>query len=194
MLSQQMSYAFNNMGRIGNDISDQSQKTVQNNNFLNAVLTNHFSGQVSDNHIQFATAHPGVIVNGVNGGSGLNGSVIDAESSLLLKVGQERSLEKLVLQERPFLTVPYLGKGSVDPTLETQLMMGETVRGKKSVTTVMERNFNNIAEYPLHERKRANANTVEEMALDGWTRGGKATRESGEQYFSQKSKPSDHGF
>ena len=58
----------------------------------------------------------------------------------------------------------------------------------------MERNFNNNAEYPLDDRKRANANTVEEMALDGWTRGGKATRESGEQYFSQKSKPSDVSF
>ena len=40
MLSQQMSYAFNNMGRIGNDSADQSQKTVQNNQFLNAMLTN----------------------------------------------------------------------------------------------------------------------------------------------------------
>jgi len=193
MLSQQMSYAFNNMGRIGNDASDQSQKTVQNNQFLNAMLTNHFSGQVSDNHIQFATAHPGVMVNGVNG-IGINGSVVDAESTLLMKVGQERPPEKLVLHERPFLTVPYLGKGSVDPTLESQLMQGETVRGKKSVCTVMERNFNNIAEYPLDDRKRANANTVEEMALNGWTRGGKATRESGEQYFSQKSKPSDVSF
>ena len=118
MLSQQMSYAFNNMGRIGNDAADQSQKTVQNNQFLNAMLTNHFSGQVSDNHIQFATAHPGVMVNGVNG-VGINGSVVDAESTLLMKVGQERPSEKLVLQERPFLTVPYLGKGSVDPTLES---------------------------------------------------------------------------
>ncbi len=194
MLSQQMSYAFNNMGRIGNDSSDQSQKTVQNNQFLNTMLTNHFSGQVSDNHIQFATSHHGVLVNGVNGGSGINGSVVDAESSLLMKVGQERPYEKLVLQERPFLTVPYLGKGSVDPTLESQLMQGETIRGKKSVCTVMERNFNNIADYPLDDRKRANANTVEEMALDGWTRGGKSTRESGEQYFSQKSKPSDSSF
>ena len=194
MLSQQNSYAFNNMGRIGNDASDRSQKTIQNNQFVNAMLTNHFSGEVSNGHIQFATAHPGVMVNGVNGGSGINGGVVDAESSLFMKVGQERPHEKLALQERPFLTVPYLGKGSVDPTLEAQLMQGEIVRGKKSVCTVMERNFNNIAEYPLDDRKRANANTVEEMALNGWARGGKATRESGEQYFSQKSKPSDLGF
>ena len=189
-----MDYAFNKMGRIGNDISDQSQKTIQNNNYLNAVLTNHFSGHVADGHIQFATANPGVMVNGVNGGSGLNGSVIDAESTLLMKVGQERPPERLTLQERPFLTVPYLGRGSVDPTIESQLMMGENVRGKKSVSTVMEQNFNNISEYPLDSRKRANANTVEEVALDGWARGGKATRESGEQYFSQKAKPTDLGF
>ena len=189
-----MDYVFNNLGRIGNDATDQSQQTIQNANHMNAVLTNHFSGQVSDSHIQFATAHPGIIVNGVNGGAGINGAVVDSESALRIKVGQERPYEKLVLQERPFLTVPYLGKGSVDPTLESQLMQGEHVRGKKSVSTVMERNFHNIADYPLHEGKRATANTVEEMALDGWVRGGKATRESGEQYFSQKSKPSDLSF
>lgn len=194
MLSQQMSYSFHNMGRIGNDVSDQSQKTLQNNQYVNSVLTNHFSQQSSDGHIQFATSNPGIMVRGVNGGSGINGSVIDAESTLRMKIGQERSLEKLVLQERPFLTVPYLGKGSVDPTLESQLFQGEMVRGKKSVSTVMERNFNNIAEYPLDDRKRANANTIEEAALNGWARGGQSTRESGEQYFSQKSKPSDISF
>ena len=36
------------------------------------------------------------------------------------------------------MTVPYLGRGSCDPTIESQLLQGETVRGKKSVSTVME--------------------------------------------------------
>ena len=68
MLSTPMDYVFNNLGRIGNDATDRSQQTIQNANHVNAVLTNHFSGQVSDSHIHFATAHPGIIVNGVNGG------------------------------------------------------------------------------------------------------------------------------
>lgn len=193
-MNSQVDYLFNNMGRIGNDVSDKSQQTIQNANFLNSMLTNHFGGQSSNAHIDFATSNPGVMVSGINGGSGINGSVIEHESALKMKVGQERPHEKLLLQERAFLTIPYLGKGSVDPTLESQLMQGETVRGKKSVCTVMERNFNNIAEYPLDARKRSNANTVEEMALDGWMRGGKSTREQDDQYFSQKSKPSNIGL
>jgi hypothetical protein len=194
MISPQLDYTFHNMGRIGSEVSDQSQKTLQNANYLNAVLTNHFVGNVSDSYISFATSHPGIMVNGVHGGSGLHSAAVDNESSLFMKVGQERPLEKLVLQERPFLTVPYLGKGSVDTTLESQLMQGESIRGKKSVNTVMEMNFSNIAEYPLDEKKKAKANTIEDMVLNGWTRGGIATREDSEQYFSQKSKPSDLSF
>jgi hypothetical protein len=77
-------------------------------------------------------------------------------------------------------------------------MQGENVRGKKSVSTVMEQNFMPLDQYPLDAGKRERANeakyAVEELALDGWVRGGKATRELEENYFSEKSKPNVSGF
>jgi hypothetical protein len=117
---------------------------------------------------------------GIANGTGLSGSVIDAESLLTLKVSQERPLEKVQLMERPFLTVPYLGRGSCDPALESQLQQGEMVSDKKSVSTVTESSFSKYALYPtddnMEERVKNPSYTVEEAALDGWVRGGMMTR------------------
>ena len=71
----------------------------------------------------------------------------------------------------------------------------EREAGKKSVSTVMEQNFNPIDQYPLDAQKKAKAgHTVEEFALDGWSRGGRSARDMQEKYFSQKSKPMENGY
>jgi hypothetical protein len=79
------------------------------------------------------------------------------------------------------LTVPYLGKGSCDPTLESQLLQGEMVNEKKSTKTISEKSYS--SDYSLFASddnmvSRANdpKYTVEESALDGWVRGGNASR------------------
>ena len=69
-----------------------------------------------------------------NGIGGISANVVDYESALLNKVGAERPLEKLQLHQRPFITVPYLGRGNGDPTLESQLQQGENISEKKSVS------------------------------------------------------------
>jgi len=175
------SYEFNNMARIGNDSTDQTQRTVTNTRFANYTLSNFFSETLSDSHVQFATQQPTLTFSGLVNGSGLNGSVVDTDSLLTIRTEQERPLEKLQLFERPFLTVPYLGRGSCDPTLESQLQQGELVSDKKSVSTIMEKSFTKYSLYPtdnqMEERVKNPANTVEEAALDGWVRGGMATRE-----------------
>jgi hypothetical protein len=113
-------------------------------------------------------------------GTGIASSVIDVNSMLTLKTEQERPLEKLMLYPRPFLTVPYLGRGSCDPTLESQLQQGEIVSDKKSVSTIMEKSFSNYSMYPtdthMEERVKNPAFVVQEAALDGWVRGGQSTR------------------
>lgn len=185
------SNTFNQQGRIGNDMTDQTQNNLQNTQYLNRVLSHYFSDNASNSHIQFATQCPGVMVSGTNGGLGLGNTSVEDESALLWKTKQERSLEKVQLFTRPFLTVPYLGRGSCDPTVESQLLMGEPVRGKKSVSTVMEDSFNPLEDFPLEKGKQL---TVEESALNGWVRGGTTSRESGDKYFSQNSRPTDLGF
>lgn len=191
-------YQMNQSGRMGNDLTDKTQRTVQNSAYLDSVLTNFSSDKMSTSHVQFATQYPGMMVSGTNGGTGLGAMGVDTESSLLWKTNSQRPLEKLQLFPRSFLTVPYLGRGSCDTTLESQLIQGENVRGKKSVSTVMEQNFLPLDKYPLDSDKRARVSeakySVEELALDGWVRGGKATRDFEEKTFSKNSKPTVFGF
>ena len=189
------SYSFNNMARLGQDSTDQTQRTVSNTRFANYTLSNYFSQNLSNDHVNFALPQQTMNFSGHAYGSGLSGVAVDVDSLLNLKKEDERPLEKLQLFERPFLTVPYLGRGSCDPSLESQLQQGELVSDKKSVSTIMEKSFAKYALYPtddkMNERVQNTAYTVEESALNGWTRGGAATREmSGDAALKKNNRPS----
>jgi len=181
---------FNNMGRIGFDYTDNTQKNMYNTRMANYTLSNFFNDAVSDSHVKFATMQPSVSFNSVNGGSGVGGGVVDFESILKLNVEQERPLEKVQLIQRPFLTVPYLGRGAGNPDLESQLQQGEIVNHQKSVSTIMEKSFMDYTMYPsdamMTERVANTAYTVEEAALNGWVRGGADTRNAAYGYNSKK--------
>jgi hypothetical protein len=174
---QQSDFIFNRLGRIGDDDTDMTQRTLQNGRYSNLVLTNYFRQNVSNDQIDFVTSYPSLSYTGVMG-PGIAGSVIDQESHLLYGPEQERPLDKLQLFQRPFLTVPYLGRGSCDPNIESQLLQGETVSGKKSVSTVVEKNLSRLPTNELSSRQVY----VEEMALGGWSRGGADTRTTGDNY------------
>jgi hypothetical protein len=186
------SYLFNSMGRIGIDLTDQTAENLYNTRFGNYMVSNYFSESTSDQHIQFATQQPNVMPNGK---SGVAGSVIDQYSFLLTNTDSERPLEKLQLNRRLFNTVPYLGKGSGDPTLESQLLQGEKVSDKKSVATVSEQSYINYATYPMMDDLKSRIEnpsySVQEVALDGWVRGGKSARDTS---FSNNSRPRDSGY
>jgi hypothetical protein len=172
-------YFFNNMGRIGDDESDKTQKTLLNTRYSNYMLSNYSSEVSSDSHVLFATQQPSVMFSGVARGVGLSGSVIDDDSILLLKKKEDRPLERLQLMQRPFATVPYMGRGYGNPNIESQLQQGEMVSDRKSVSTVVEKPF---SEYSLFVSDADMANhvqnfNVEETTMDGWVRGGVATRE-----------------
>ena len=111
----------------------------------------------------------------------LHPTSIDNESNLIIKAEQQRPFEKLQLFQRPFSTVPYLGRGSVDPNLESQLRLGEAVTDRKSTSTIMDKSFNEYSLQPTDDKMENYvsdpSNTVEEAALDGWVRGGMTTRE-----------------
>ena len=188
-------FNFNNMDRIRLDSTDLSQRNLHNTRFANYTLSNFYSGLPSDSHVKFATQQPTTMFSGLVGGRGLNGSVVDSESILLHKIESERPLEKIMLMPRPFITVPYLGRGSCDTTLESQLMQGELSHDKKSVSTIMEKSFSEYALYPtddkMKERVQNPAFNVEESALNGWVRGGMLTRDmSNDPKFKSGNRPS----
>jgi hypothetical protein len=187
-------YSFFNMGRIGADAVDNTQRTMYNTRFANYTLSNFFNENLSGAHVDFATSQPNVMFNGVPG-VGIHSGSVDVDSMLLLKQTKERSLEKLQLNERPFLTVPYLGKGSCNPVLESQLLQGEHNGDKKSVSTIMTKSFMDYSLYPtdakMEEHVSNPAHTIQEAALEGWVRGGMLTREmAGDVDFRNNANPS----
>ena len=174
-------YTFNGASRIGNDNTDKSQKTIMNTRFNNYMLSAYFSDSHSNEHVQFATNQPAMMFTGLSGASaGINALTVDVDSKLKIHKENGRALEKLSLQQRPFLTVPYLGRGSCDTVLESQLKQGDIITNKKSVSTITEQSFANKQMYPLIDSIKDTITNpkylVQEAALDGWVRGGSATR------------------
>jgi hypothetical protein len=174
-------YIFNNLGRIGADTVDNTQRNLANSRYANYMLNDQFSALNSTTHINFATQQPSINFRGTGGGAGVPGIAIDYDSMLTIKTDQERSFERLQLNQRPFMTIPYLGRGSVNPVLESQMLIGEYIGEKKSDKTIMDKSFINYSDYPLmddvKERITNPAYSVEEAALNGWTRGGASSRD-----------------
>lgn len=162
-------FMFNNMGRIG---VDDSQRNISNTRYADYTVNRLFG---EDSHVQFATSAPTINFRGTVGG--LPGSAVDFDSLLMIKADQQRAFEKLQLIQRPFATVPYLGRGAIDPALESQLRNGESASERKSVSTVSEKTY---VEYPIMDSVKDRVTnptfSVEESALDGWVRGGQASR------------------
>jgi hypothetical protein len=185
-------YKFYNQDRLGDDSTTESQRSLQNVRYDSYLHSNYFSNMSADEDIQFATSLPAVVPNGLSHGFGIPGAVVDNESSLVVKKEQERNLGRLQLNERPFVTVPYLGRGSCDPDVESELMQGQAVGDKKSVSTVMSQSFMGYTMRPadskLEQRVQDPKFTVEESALQGWVRGGSDTRYTQDSYRGANSK------
>jgi len=185
---------FNENARIGADLTDQTQTNLYNTRFTNYTLSNYFSQNASDDHVNFAVPRPTLNFTGITYGKGLSGMAVEVENSLTHRPDQMQPAEKVQLFERPFLTVPYLGRGSCDPNLESQLLQGEMVSDKKSVSTIMDKSFSKYALYPtddtMEERVKNPSYTVEEAAMDGWVRGGITTREmSNDEWMKKNNRP-----
>lgn len=177
-MSSFSNFTFNNFDRISNDTTDNTQHNLQNTKFANYSLSSYFSESITNDNIKFATQQPNMMINGTTYGTGLNGDIVDYDSFLNIKKEQERPLDKLSLNQRMFLTIPYLGRGSCDTDAESQLQQGANITDKKSISTVMDKSFLEYTMLPSDSKmnKRVSDFNVEESALDGWIRGGGTSR------------------
>jgi hypothetical protein len=160
---------------------DSTQTNLQNTRFANYQLASYFSENASDSHVQFATRQPAMFSNGIVHGNGLVGAAVDHDTALRYTTETDREQHKLQLHPRAFASVPYLGRGSCNPDLESQMRQGDSVAEKKSVGTIMDKSFMGYTLYPVDADMQARTTdatlTVQESALDGWVRGGSSTRE-----------------
>lgn len=178
-MSYTSDYLFQNMSRIGNDNCFLSQSDMQDVKHANYMLTNYSSCDLMNKTIDVATSQPSIFYKGQQN-IGLGGCNVDDSSKLLISE-LNRPKCKLTLNQRQYLTVPYLGKGSFNPMLESNMQQGEMVTNRKSVNTLSEMSYNVYdGNYLIPSLKLSvtnPANLVEGVAAEGWIRGGLPSRE-----------------
>jgi hypothetical protein len=186
-----MESTFYNTSRWGNDNEYLDQRTIQNTNNSNYVLQNYFMEDTTmSKPIHVATMQPNVFYKGCNS-VGQNGFNINENSQLSIGSVQTHPRCRIDLTQRPFVTVPFLGRGSVDPVMESQMMIGETYTNKKSYNQLSERSYIPYSTTPLIDSIKSTISNpeylVEGVAAQGWIRGGVPSREIHRDNTSNKS-------
>ena len=176
-MAQISPFTFENMSRIGNDACYVDQTTIQNTQSCNYLLQNYFSQDCTmKNPIDLATSQPSVFYKG-GYGSGSGGCNIDDSSQLLIGSEQTNSRCRTDLFQRPFATVPFLGRGSVCPIMESQLKQGETSTNKRTVTKLMETCHLKYTSIPLLSTVKDDLDKHGKSLQDNQTRGGVPSRD-----------------
>lgn len=175
-------YTFDSLTRLGDDSCYVSERTKQNSQFGSYNTTNFFSQNCGlKKPLEFATSMPNVFVNGGFGNSGAGGCNINSDSKLKIGTIQTNPKCRISLLTRPFLSVPYLGRGPSNPILESQIQQGDFITNKKSCNTTTEQSHIDYRHYPLIPSLQASvtnpSNLVEGVAAEGWIKGGLPTRE-----------------
>lgn len=172
-------YTFYNLSRVGDDATDQSQRTIQNAQYNSYMLENYRPACPMKNALDFATSQVNVNVNG-SYSVGIGGCNIDTNTDLT-HPGLVHPRCKISLVQRPFATVPFLGRGKSDPVLEAQIQQGDLANNRKSLFPSSEISYTPYYNTPMIPSLSATitnpANLIEDVAADGWIRGGLSSRE-----------------
>lgn len=172
-------YNFYQTTRLGFDRTDLSQRTLQNSEYANYLLDNFRPSGPMSSAIDFATSQPNVNFTGSYQVSAGGANI--AESSQLLISNLSRPKCRISLSERPYSTVPYLGRGKCDPLLESQMQQGDFANNKKSINPSSEVSYLQYSQTPMIPTLQATINNpvnlIESSAAEGWIRGGLPSRE-----------------
>jgi hypothetical protein len=174
-------YSFNNLARIGTDSACVDQRSIQNTGYCNYMTNNFFSKDSSmQTPIQMATSQPGIFYKGGNTVAA-GGCNIDKNSELQIGSIHTAPGAKLDLYSRPYITIPFLGRGAVNVGMESQIKRGETLSSQRANANLSEKSYITYSQPPrkpeLQNRVALATFTVEENSTHGWNRGGTATRE-----------------
>lgn len=126
--------------------------------------------------VETATSIPNVFF---KNGYGINGCVVDDDTKT--RVGKTRRYPKCPqqLHERPYRSVPYMGRGAGNMYLESQITPGENTREKRQCNTLsgisIDNYFTPLVPH-LQENVQAPVHILPEEAMSGWVRGGAPSR------------------
>ena len=179
-MSSIYNYTFDNSTRIGNDKCGTSEKDVQNKNFCKYQTQSYFASDGDmGKPIHFATKQPNVFYKGSHQ-MGIGGGNVDDNSKIKIGTIQTTTKSRISLQQRPFLTIPFLGRGPSRPVEESHLQQGGYLGNKKSCKTIMEKSLRDeqMELVPSLKASIQNpANICEDVAAEGWIRGGLPSRD-----------------
>ena len=116
------------------------------------------------------------------GNSGINGCNIDVDSELR---NNRKGLTNLNciqnLNQRPYATVPFMGRGVGDVKNELDIKQGKQTWVSRSCNTLSDMDYTDYHMIPLLDDVRKNVqnpgNLVQEVAADDWVRGGIPSRQ-----------------
>jgi hypothetical protein len=174
---------FNQVTSLGQDECYLTEKERQSQSFGDYSTSNFFASECNLRRpMDMATRQPYMFLDRVGYSHvGAGGCAVDVDSNIRIGKIQNNPKARISLQARPFLTVPYLGKGVHYPVTESRLVQGDFVRNRKSCNTTSEQSFIKYTYTPmipsLEKSIQNPANFVEGVADDGWIRGGLPTRE-----------------
>jgi len=122
-----------------------------------------------------ATSQPSVFYTGGHGAAG--GCNIDESSQLL--IGSEQTIAKgrTDMFQRPFATVPFLGRGSVCSVLEAQIKQGELSTNKRTITNLTEMGYSQYTSTPLLSSVQQSIDNHGHILPTNEIRGGMTTRD-----------------
>jgi hypothetical protein len=181
-MTTSQNYIFNNSSSIGNDMCGITAREEQNTHMGSYTTTNFFLADCGmKKPIEFATRQPGIFYNSGPGVTGVAGCNVESDSNLKIGTIQTHPKCRISLFQRPFATVPYLGRGPPKPMVESRMLQGVTTQDLKSCKTVSEKTFIGHTLTPLIPSIAATvqnpANLVESVAHKGWIRGGLPSRD-----------------
>ena len=116
-------------------------------------------------------------------GFGISECFVDEDSELRIGKTKKNPKSPNQLFTRPYRTVPYMGRGSGNSFLESQLRPGEATSERRQCNTLAGINIPNVDpnHMPMIDHLRNSIqdpiHIVTESALNGWVRGGAPSRQ-----------------
>jgi len=172
MASSVSDYHFNSTARIGSDSCALDQRTLQNTSLANYHMQRFTMPDA--NAVQFATSYVGVNYSG----HPIDEKVIDTNSRMFLSKDQlSQQLGPLEHETRPYLSVPYLGRGTVNTNMETYLRNGAQHTSRRDLPQTSESSMRKYNTTPLIPDVKKHIQNPTHIIESSWVRGGMSSRD-----------------
>jgi len=171
---------FEQLTRLGADDAGITQDVLQNKHFADHHMQSFYAQECTMRRpIEFATSQVNVNYSAAGGRGnqcGIGGCNIDENNALMFGT-QTHPKCRISLFQRPFVTIPYLGRGPGNCAMESQLQQSNGYVNRKTVNTSSEVSYIPLSNYPLIPSLKETI-TNPQYLVEEWQRGGVSTRKA----------------